>query len=41
MSTVPEAEQTDENCQYKLHNDTWYITGFAVTWGEAAYEPEA
>ena len=41
MSTVPESEQTDENCQYKLHNDTWYITGFAVTWGEAAYEPEA
>ena len=41
MSTVPTEEQTDENCQYKLHSDKWYVTGFAVTWGDAAYEPES
>lgn len=41
MSTVPAEAQEDPNCQYKLHSDKWYITGFAVTWGDAAYEPEA
>lgn len=32
MSVVPEAEITQENCQYTLHKDNWYITGFGATW---------
>ena len=32
MSVVPEAEITQENCQYTLHNKEWYITGFGATW---------
>ncbi|MBR5559850.1 MAG: CHAP domain-containing protein [Clostridia bacterium] len=32
MSVVPEAEITQENCQYTLHNKEWYITGFGNTW---------
>ena len=40
MSVVPEAEREDENCQYKLHNEKWYVTGFCVTWGEGQYDTE-
>ena len=32
MSAVPEDERTDENCQYKLHNEKWYVFGFCKTW---------
>lgn len=32
MFTIPESERVDENCQYKLHNEKWYITGFCATW---------
>ena len=32
MSVIPEDEITRENCQYTLHKDTWYITGFGATW---------
>lgn len=32
MSVIPEGEITRENCQYTLHKDTWYITGFCATW---------
>lgn len=32
MSTVPEDEITEENCQYKLQKDDWYVTGFCATW---------
>lgn len=32
MSAIPESEITEENCQYKLQKDTWYITGFCETW---------
>ena len=32
MSVVPEAEITRENCQYKLQNTEWYVTGFCATW---------
>lgn len=38
MAVVPEAEREDENCQYKLHNEKWYVTGFCVTWGEGERE---
>ena len=27
-----EDEITEENCQYKLQKDSWYITGFGATW---------
>ena len=32
MSRIPDAEITEENCQYKLQKDNWYITGFCRTW---------
>lgn len=32
MSAVPENEITEENCQYKLQKDDWYVTGFCATW---------
>ena len=32
MSVVPEDEITEENCQYKLQKDDWYVTGFCATW---------
>ena len=32
MFTVPESEITRENCQYKLQNKEWYVTGFCATW---------
>ena len=32
MSVVPEGERSDENCQYKLHNEKWYVFGFCKTW---------
>ncbi len=32
MSVVPEDERTDDNCQYKLHNESWYVFGFCRTW---------
>lgn len=32
MSAVPEDEITEENCQYKLQKDDWYVTGFCATW---------
>ena len=32
LSVIPEAEITRENCQYTLHKDNWYITGFGATW---------
>ena len=32
MFVVPEDEITQENCQYTLQKDTWYITGFCATW---------
>jgi len=32
MFKIPDAEITEENCQYKLQKDTWYITGFCETW---------
>ena len=32
MFTIPEDEITEENCQYKLQKDSWYITGFGATW---------
>ena len=32
MSVVPESEIVQENCQYTLQKDTWYITGFCATW---------
>ena len=32
MSVVPEGERTDDNCQYKLHNESWYVFGFCRTW---------
>lgn len=32
MFAVPEDEITEENCQYKLQKDDWYVTGFCATW---------
>lgn len=32
MFVVPEDEIIQENCQYTLQKDTWYITGFCATW---------
>ena len=32
MQAIPESEIIQENCQYKLQKDTWYITGFCATW---------
>jgi len=32
MFALKEEEITQENCQYKLQKDTWYITGFCNTW---------
>lgn len=32
MSAIPEDEITEENCQYKLQKDDWYVTGFCATW---------
>ena len=32
MSEVPQDERTDENCQYKLHDEEWYVFGFCRTW---------
>jgi len=32
MSVVPENEITQENCQYTLQKDDWYVTGFCATW---------
>lgn len=32
MFTIPKDEITQENCQYTLHKDTWYVTGFGETW---------
>lgn len=32
LSAVPEDEITEENCQYKLQKDDWYVTGFCATW---------
>ena len=32
MFRIPENEITEENCQYKLQKDSWYITGFCETW---------
>lgn len=32
MSVVPQDEIVQENCQYTLQKDTWYITGFCATW---------
>ena len=32
MQAIPESEIVQENCQYKLQKDTWYITGFCATW---------
>ena len=32
MFRIPEEEITQENCQYKLQKDSWYITGFGATW---------
>ena len=32
MFTIPEEEIVQENCQYTLQKDTWYITGFCATW---------
>ena len=31
MSVVPEGERTDDNCQYKLHNESGYVFGFGRT----------
>lgn len=32
MFRIPDEEITQENCQYKLQKNTWYITGFGATW---------
>ena len=32
LSEIPEAEITRQGCQYTLHKNTWYITGFGATW---------
>jgi len=32
MFRIPDEEITQENCQYKLQKDSWYITGFCGTW---------
>ena len=32
MFVIPQEEITRENCQYKLQNESWYITGFCATW---------
>lgn len=32
MFAIPEDEITEENCQYKLQKDDWYVTGFCATW---------
>jgi len=32
MFRIPDEEITEENCQYKLQKDSWYITGFCGTW---------
>ena len=32
MSVVPTDEITQENCQYTLQKDDWYVTGFCATW---------
>ena len=32
MFRIPDEEITQENCQYKLQKDSWYITGFGNTW---------
>ena len=32
MFAIPEEGITRENCQYKLQNQNWYITGFCATW---------
>lgn len=32
MFAIPEGEITQENCQYTLQKDTWYVTGFGETW---------
>ena len=32
MQAIPESEIVQENCQYKLQKETWYITGFCATW---------
>ena len=32
MFRIPEDEITQENCQYTLHKDSWYINGFGATW---------
>ena len=32
MSVVPANEITQENCQYTLQKDDWYVTGFCATW---------
>ena len=32
MFKIPEDEITQENCQYTLHKDSWYINGFGATW---------
>lgn len=31
-SVVPTDEITQENCQYTLQKDDWYVTGFCATW---------
>ena len=32
MFKIPDEEIAQENCQYKLQKDSWYITGFCETW---------
>ncbi len=32
MSSIPEEEITQENCQYTVHKKDWYVTGFGATW---------
>lgn len=34
MKAIPENERPEDDAQFKLHNEKWYITGFCVTWGE-------
>jgi len=39
---IPAQEQTRNDAQYKLHRETWYITGFGQTWiPEAEQKPPA
>ena len=32
MFAIPEDEIIEENCQYKLQKEDWYVTGFCATW---------